>query len=100
MKGRRRTFRVLTKGLNRGYPRVCEDVEFHHACASMKDEDGPGGRPKEEILEECRCWLANKEDWQLGVMALRLRFTLGMLRYEIGRRERLDPNQLRLAKGL
>ncbi len=47
-----------------------------------------------------RLWLEQWEDWAVGQAAQRAQLFLGCIRKELGRRSKLDPNQLRLMKGI
>lgn len=96
MRRPRKALRVRTEGLREGEPRVVEDVELYHAISQMaKEKQGPA-----EIKEYVRLWSSPWQDWQLAVMALRAQLVHGAMRAELGRRTQLDPNQLRLMKGV
>lgn len=101
MRRRRRTLPVRYKPLRMGLPRVTEDSELYQIVASFGDKASMRD-PKvvEEMHMHVESWCKPWEDWQLAVICLRARLFLGSIRKELGRRQKLDPDQLRLLKGL
>lgn len=77
-----------------GPVRVVEDVELYHGIMGQQAECGP-----EELRDYVRCHLDPWTNTTLAVMAMRARLFLGCIRMELGRRQALDPEQLRL-KGM
>ena len=76
----------------RGQPRVRDDMELYGVIGRM----AMAGESVEAIQEYMELWASPYEDWQLAVIGARARLFLGSLRKEVGRRLKLDPNQLRL----
>lgn len=95
MRDVRSKLRMRTRGAYAGPPRVADDLEVYTVIAQMAEaKDTPAA-----ISEHVRLWGSPYQNWQLATMVLRAQLVLGALRKELGRREQLDPNQLRL-KGL
>ena len=85
-----------------GPPRVIEDVElYHQIMANTADRRcGKGDLLVRELSEMVREMLTCMPDWGVQIMALRAQLFLGCIRKELGRRSQLNPNQLRLQKGM
>ncbi len=96
MRRRRTTLPGRFKPLRMGPPRVVEDCELLHIVSAFDDPKDTA----EDLMAHVQSWCKPWEDWQLGVIARRAQLYLGCIRKELGRRTHLDPNQLRLLKGM
>lgn len=101
MKRPRASLPVRRRSHYAGRPRVVNDHELYAVLAEMaQTERGGPVATVQEMGEYVRLWFTPYEDWQVQVIACRARIFLGSVRKELGRRMKLDPNQLSLLEGI
>lgn len=98
MRDSRKKLRTRCSGNYAGRPRVVNDHEAYAVVAQICSggKEGSARDVVKELGEYIRLWSTPYDDWQLGVITARAQMFLGCMRRELGRRNKVDPNQLKL----